>query len=363
MTTNTHRADAVPPINKTKLAIATVLVVVAIVALLFYNKASRAAQAAKPTMYRAIPVSVAQAQTTILKEGLDLVGTIVANNDVNIMSETSGRIVKVNAEVGSYVQKGAVLVQVDDELKQAASASAEVNYEKSKKDWERYQALYEKKSITAAQYDQARLAWKSAESQFITARRQLSDTRITSPIAGYVTARPVDIGSVLQNNTLVANVVDIATLKVKLNVAEHDAFRLKNGDHVSISTDVYPGTMFRGTISSISAKGDEAHTYPVEIVLSNTHEHPLKAGMFARVDFVSIGNARAVAVPRSALVGSIKTPQVYVVREGKAFLRNIVVRGEAGDTLGVQQGLVEGEQVVINGQNNLRDSSSVLIVQ
>jgi RND family efflux transporter MFP subunit len=363
MSQNNAIQEPLPPVNKTKVAVIAAVAVVAVIILLFYNKNSRAAQAAKPTMYREVPVSVARVERKTLREGLSLVGTVVANNDVNVMSETTGRIIAVRAQVGDFVQKSAVLVQVDDEMKQAAFTSAEVNYEKAKKDWERYQALYDKKSITASQYDQARLAWKSAEAQYIVARRQLNDTRITSPIQGYVTARPVDVGAVLQNNTMVANVVDISTLKVKLNVAERDAFLLKKGDAVEISTDVYPGVTFAGTINSIAAKGDEAHTYPVEIILPNPKEHQLKAGMFARIDFTSLSGDQSLALPRTALVGSIKTPQVYVVKDGKAFLRQITVTGEAGDTLGVRQGVLEGDQVVINGQNNLRDSASVQIVQ
>ncbi len=363
MTTKRLNPEELPPINKTKLLMISGGVIVAIIALLFYNRSTRAAQAVQPINVRQIPVSVATAHDRRISEELSLVGTLCANNDVNVVSETSGRVTGINVEVGSFVHAGDVLVRVDDELKQAALSTAEVSYEKAKKDWDRYQALFEKKSITASQYDQARLTFKSAEAQYIVARRQLSDTRVKSPITGYVTSRPVDVGTMVQVGTSVANVVDIASLKAKLNVAEQDAFKLKVGDKVAISTEVYPGVEFTGSISSISAKGDDAHTYPVEITLKNSSVHPLKAGMFARIEFTTLAGQAAVAIPRQSLVGSIKDPQVYVVRDGRAYLRSVIVGVANADTLGVRQGLREGDVVVVNGQNNLRDSSTVEVIQ
>lgn len=335
----------------------------AIVAILMYNKQSRAAAVPRADILRSIPVTTVPVERRPLTETLSLVGTTYANNDVNVISETQGRVTLTLVNVGDFVQKGATLVQVDDELKQAAFASAEVNYEKAKKDYNRYEALFKKNSITASQFDGVRLAYKSAEAQFIIARRQLNDTRTTSPIAGWVTARPVDVGTMVQPGTMVANVVDISTLKVKFSVSERDAFRLKVGDAVDLTTDIYPGTHFTGRILSVAAKGDDAHSYPVEIGLPNGKDHPLKAGMFARVSFTSMPGASSLFIPREALVGSIKNPQVFVVDSTTARLRPIVVGDIVGDALVVRDGLREGERIVVNGQNNLREGATVVLVQ
>jgi RND family efflux transporter MFP subunit len=237
-----------------------------------------------------------------------------------------------------------------------------VNHEKAKRDYERYQALLKKNTITASQLDGARLAFKSAESQYAVARRQFNDTRITTPIAGYVTARPVDIGTMVQPGASVANVVDISTLKARLNVAEKDVFKLQQGDRVEVTTEVYPGVKFDGTIASISAKGDEAHTYPVEVSLPNSKQHPLRAGMFGRVSFISATRLESLTIPREALVGSIKDPHVFVIDSLKARLRTIIVGEESGGLIRITGGLREGERVVVNGQNNLVDSTTVTIV-
>lgn len=346
--------------KRLKLIGIVVVSLVVIVAILLHNKSQIAAKS-KSDKIEAYPVSVTTVGNENIKNTLELVGTITANNDVAIVSEAAGRVVKVYAKVGDYKSAGSVLYQLDDELKLAAFKTAETNYQKSKKDYERYEALYKNNSVTDAQYETAKLAYQSAESQYIFAKREYTDSKITTPISGVVTSKIADIGNYVQKGTVVANVVDISKLKVKLNVAEGDAFRLKNGDEVHITTEVYPGVEFKGKIESISSKGDEGHTYPTEITLMNSKENPLKAGMFGKVEFASVKHSSTLVIPREALVGSIKDAKVFVVDGAVVKLRPVVIGSAYDSFLEVKGGLKSGEQVVVNGQNNLQDNDKVLI--
>ena len=348
--------------KKRKLIVAGLILFAAVIAILLYNR-SRIQAKSRADVLTSIPVSVVKATKQQLSENLSLVGTIVANNDVAIVSEISGRVTGVRANVGDYKPAGSILIQVDDELKSAAFATAEVNYQRAKRDLERYQSLEEENAVSKWQKETAWQNFKVAEAQYIVARRQLKDTKITTPISGIVTSRPVDVGTMVKDNTVVANVVDVSRLKVKLNVAEKDAFKLKAGDAVEVTTDVYPAVKFAAKVSTISAKADEAHTYPVEIVLANNKQHPLRAGMFGRVLFTSIGRPEVISIPRQALIGSLKNPQVFVVDQNVARLRTIVVGGETGTDIGVTSGLRDGDLVVVNGQNNLKDNTAVEIIQ
>ena len=348
-----------------KLILAATVLILIIASILFINKKKMSAAnvgGIKDVYY----VKVEKVAVKELSESFSLVGTITANNDVNIISETAGRVTAVFAKVGDYKQAGSVLFQVDDELKKAALMSAEANYEKAKKDYERFQQLYKEKSVSDSQLDQAKLAFSLAEAQYIVAKRQFNDTQIKTPISGYITARYVDVGSMVQGApqaTVVANVVDISKLKVKLNVAEKDVFALKVNDPVSITVDVYPGKVFSGKIESISYKSDEVHTYPIEVTLFNEAKTPLKAGMFARVEFTSLKERRSIVIPREALLGSVKQAQIFVVENGIAKLKNIVVGREAGTSIEVLQGLSVGEEIVVNGQNNIVENTPVTVIK
>jgi RND family efflux transporter MFP subunit len=298
-----------------------------------------------------------------MTDSFSQVGTIVAYNDVAVVSETSGRVVKVNAEVGDFKPAGSVLVEVDSELREAAFKAAEVSYEKAKKDLERYEALYKEGSISDSQMEQARWSYQSTEAQYIVARRQLRDTKITTPISGIVTARYVNLGTMVMGApqaTQIANVVDISRLKVKVNVAEKDVIRLKVGEKVEVTTDVFPGSVFTGVIFSISSKGDDGHTYPVEVVLNNSHLQ-IKAGMFGRVMFTPKISGAAIVIPRECIIGSIKNAALYVVKNDVAKLRPVVTGKEIGTNIEILSGLQEGEQIVVNGQNNLSDNAPVII--
>jgi RND family efflux transporter MFP subunit len=348
--------------KRLKVIVIGVVVFGGVVSILLNNRSKINAKSQTPIL-SAFPVTVATVSRQQLSEDLSLVGTIAANNDVAIVSETQGKVTAVFAKVGDYKEAGSSLIQVDDELKRAEYEKAEVNYERAKKDSERFASLREQHAATEVQKENAWQAFKIAEAQFITARRQYRDTRITTPISGVVSARNVDVGSMVQDKMVVANVVDISTLKVKLNVAELDAFKLRAGDNVEVTTDVYPGVSFRGRISTISAKADEGHTYPVEVTLPNSREHPLRAGMFGRVSFNSVQRSPTLAIPRESLVGSMKQPQVFVVEGDRARLRNIVVGDESGNAIIVLSGLKDGESVVASGQNNLKDSVAVDVLK
>jgi len=318
---------------------------------------------ATATISTAPSVSVITASKQNVTERFTSIGTVSAINDVAIISETQGRVVKVYAEVGEYKKAGSVLIEVDSELKEAAYKAAKVSYEKAKNDLARFEELYKEKSISDSQMEQARWAFQTSEAQYVVARRQLSDTKITTPISGIVTARNVNIGSFVQGapqSTLVANVVDISKLKVKLNVAEKDVFRLKSGNKVDVTTDIFPNTVFTGVISTISPKGDEAHTYPVEIVMDNSKQQ-LKAGMFAHITFNPQASTNALVIPREAVVGSMKNAKIYVVKNNVANLRSITTGKSFGTSVEVLQGLNEGESVVVNGQNNLKDNANVVV--
>ena len=348
--------------KKTKALFIGFGILAAIIATLIYNK-SRSEAKAKSDVLTSVPVSVVTLTRQQLSDTRTLTGTIAANNDVAILSETQGKVTKVFAEVGQYVSASSVLIQLDDEVKQATYAAAEASYQKAKKDYERFESLSKQNSATDSQLETALFAYKSAEAQYVLAKRQYNDTKIKTPISGIVTARNADVGTMVLDKMNVANVVDISKLKVKINVAERDAFRIHAGDNVDVTTDVYPGVSYAGKIHSISSKADESHTYPVEITLSNSKEHPLKAGMFGSVTFKSNGDQQSLTIPREALVGSAKKPQVYVVEGVVARLRDIVIGSEFGTQLSVINGLKENETVVSAGQNNLKDGASVTVVK
>jgi RND family efflux transporter MFP subunit len=346
--------------KRLKLIIVLMVIVGAIAAILVNNKNKIEARS-KTDKLESYAVTIAEAEKRKIESNLEMVGTITGNNDVAVVAEASGKVIEVHARVGDYKTAGSILFKLDDELKLAALKTAEVNYQKSKKDYSRFEALYKGKAVTDAQFENSKLAYQSAEANYIVAKREYEDAKIKAPISGVVTSRVMDIGSYVNRGTVVAEIVDISKLKVKLNVGENDVFKLKQDDKVEIRTDVYPGAAFTGKIETISSKGDEAHTYPVEVSFANSKEHPLKAGMFGKVKFIQAEKSESVLIPRDALIGSIKSPRVFTVGNGIASLREIVIGSVYDNYLEVLNGINPGDKVIINGQNNIKDNDKVII--
>ena len=347
--------------KKLKVIAVVVVVFAIIVAILIRNRAQIKAET-RNLHVDSYAVTVAPVENEDVVHSLDLVGTINANNDVRIVSQTSGKVTKVLCRVGDYESGKSVLIQVDDKLQDAALKLARVNLEKATKDYDRYKQLYKENSITDSQLEDAQLAYESANDKFVVAQRQYNDTRISTPISGYVTSRAVNVGDFVNPGMVVAEVVDISRLKVTVNVNERDVMDFRPGDKVKITTDVYPGVDFIGYIKTITSKADADHTYPVEIEFVNNREHPLKAGMFAKVYLTARSASESLMIPRQALVGSVEDPEVFVVKDGVASLKKIVVGAGYNNSLEVLSGLTKGETVVTTGQDNLEDGYKVNIV-
>lgn len=344
--------------NRKKAIILGVIVLGAIVGILWHNKAQMQAKS-KANLATAFPVSVSAVAKQPLVESLSFVGTIAANNDVAIVSETQGRVVGIYAQIGDAKKAGSVLIHVDDELKKADFMKSEITYERAKKDAERFAALRQERAATEWQKDNAWQAFKIAEAQFIRARKEYRDTKIATPISGIVTSRTVDIGTMVQPGMVVANVVDISKLKVKLTVPEQDAFKLSVGDPVEVTTDVYPGVAFAGTVSAIGSKADAAHMYPVEISLPNSKKHPLKAGMFGRVNVKTRSAKDALAISKEWLLNEDTQPMVFVAENGVAKARPVRLGIRTADKVQILEGLAPGELVVSFGQRKLKDGSAI----
>lgn len=351
--------------SKGKITLLALFIVLSgiIIAVLLYNRSKTNDQSGgwkSDTHY----VSVTKAVNKIVSAEVSLTGTAYPYSDINLISETSGKVTSVFFNTGDHVSKGQLLAQVDDELRLAAYENAQVLYEKMKKDFDRAENLIKSNSITESQYEAAKTGLSQAETNLKVTQRQYKDTKITSPVSGFVTQKNIDVGSTLQGPpapSFIANISDISRLKIKVPVTEKLAFRLKKGDKAEIETDVFPGEKFTGSVASVSVKGDEAHTYPVEIEVQNTNNR-LKAGMFTRVAIYSGQEEEALVIPRKALLDSKKESAVYIVRESKAVLTRIITGAESGTGIQVVSGLSSGDLVVTSGQGLLKDGTPVEIV-
>lgn len=309
-----------------------------------------------------IAVAVASTEMKETNGDLELVGTAQPCKEVNIASESAGKIVQVNFKMGDFVTKGKVLAKIDDTYKRLAYNNAKLNFDKYKDDLNRYQALRNGDAISDTQLRDIKLGYENAAIQLENAKKQWDDTKITAPFSGYITAQNTELGAFVNPGSIIAGIADISELKVVLDVSETNAYELRQGQQINVTTDVHPEAKYTGKISNISPKASASHTYPVEVLISNNGKDKLKAGTYVNVSVNMGKSGKALMIPREAIVSSVKDPSVYVIAGNTAKLVKINTGRSFNSNLEVVAGLSEGDKVVTNGQINLIDGAKVSVI-
>ena len=182
------------------------------------------------------------------------------------------------------------------------------------------------------------VAVAEAEVQRLQARAQrlredIQKTTIRAPVSGVVTQRYTEVGQWLERGGKVVDLVDLRQVLVRVPIHEKDIGSLQVGNEATIVLDALPDRTFSGRVKHIIPQADPAsRTFPVKIEVTNTPEHAIKAGMFARVRLRAGTCQAAVLVPKDAVVRQAAGQAVFVVQEEKARLVPIKT-GRAQDGL------------------------------
>lgn len=315
--------------------------------------------ASKSSLY--IPVETTTLQHAPMTNTFNAGGTLQAVHELKLLSETQGRITRIFHNEGEKLKKGDIIVKVDDELLRANMSLLEVNYEKCLKDYERMQNLNAGNAISKNQLEQSRLAYKKAEADLISIRRRVADTEVKAPIKGTLNKDYYEEGSLLSPGIPVCDIVDISRLKAVLKLTEEEIMQVSGGDTVSISIPSAKATPYRGVITTIAVKGDASMKFDVEIEFNNTSSI-LKAGMYANVTFTGNNTHPVWLIPRAAITGSIKMPEVFIAQGEKAEKRKITTGRIMDDKVEVTGGLDATDALIVKGQLNLTDGRRIKIM-
>ncbi len=309
------------------------------------------------------PVTVVNPAMEKITQDFEINGSFVADHDLQFVSEVAGRVKTLNIENGDYVTQGKVIAVIDNEQTQIDLKLAKATLDKAKADLGKYEVMLQSNAVNKQQVEEARMAVRSAESNVATLQRQLRLSTIVSPISGIVSNVAIEKGSYLAPGTVIAQIVDIKTLKMSVKLLDNQVVRVKSGQDVKIVPDLYPQTSIKGEVASISPQADGSRKFDTEIKFVNPTKTPLKSGMTGKVQFVFGGTKEALVIPIKCLVGSVQKPQVYVIENGKAKLVNIGIGAVDDENLEIVSGLTADMQVVQTGQLNLTNGSLVKIIQ
>lgn len=312
-----------------------------------------------PPVFPPTQVVAVEARRQAVTESLSLVGTLVANEMIEIKSEIEGVIQEVGFEEGATVEEGRLLFKLDESKLATAAAAAEANFKLGKANFDRAQQLFKDSTISQQEYDQLAARFETAQSTLALRQRELKDARIFAPFTGVMGARYVSPGQVIKKDTLLGTLVDINPVKAEINVPERFANQLKVGQKIELAV-ASSGTRFSGEVYFISPQVDAAtRTALVRARLPNPR-HELKPGMFANLDLALQLRDAAVVVPEAALMMNADRASVYVVdKEQAAQLRMVKIGLRQSGFVEITSGVEAAELVIAEGIQKIRPGAKV----
>lgn len=338
-----------------------------------------------PGMMMDTPVRVASAKTASLDIVLRALGTVTAYNTVIVRSRVDGELVRVDFKEGQRVKVGDLLAQIDPRSYEVALAQAQGQQQQNqallanaKRDLQRYQTLFKQDSIARQQLDtQAALVRQYEGTQKIdqaavdNAKLQLSYTRITAPIDGRLGLRKVDVGNLVSAGDTEGLVVITQTEPIAV------IFSLPETQLPEVLTQVRQGHTLQvqaydradekviatGQLETIDNQIDTTTgTVKLKARFDNTDEM-LFPNQFVNVRLLVQTRDDATVIPTAAVQQGSAGPFVFLLRDNNTVgVRQVQLGPINGDRVGVNKGLVPGDQVVIEGTDRLREGAKVKVV-
>jgi membrane fusion protein (multidrug efflux system) len=308
-----------------------------------------------------VPVVATAARTEQLSLEVEALGTAKANESVDITAKVSNLVTAIRFDEGQQVRKGEVLVELDSEQARADLAVANAALKESTSQLKRSRELYATKVLSDQQIEQIEATYAANQARVAAARSRVSDTVIRAPFEGRVGLRRVSVGSLVAPGAVITTLDDTRTIKLDFTVPERVIAAMRAGLELEATSAAYPGEVFTGRVDSVDSRVDPSSRSVTVRAMVPNDKGLLKPGMFMNVRLAR-GAAAALVVPEESLVPEQGDVFVYVVRDGKAEKRKIIPGNRTVGSVQVTAGLKDGELVVTEGTQKLRDGANVTLV-
>lgn len=289
-------------------------------------------------------------------------GFLKSETDLDLKSETQGRIVKIYKQRGDYVKVGDVIVKVDDELLRAQLEATKASYEQLEKEVARFTRLVTQNAVTSQKLEEIQLNLETTKAKYISAKRQLANTSIKAPISGFIESDNIEIGQFINSNETVCNIINANNFKLKIEISEHEYANIKVGQKVEITSSTFPNQIFEGKISYIGKKAGFGNSFNVEIKLKDQKGNLLKAGMFVTAHIALQSDHAGYFVPRRAIIGSLKDASIYVINNNKSIIKKIITGNIVNGQVKVIDGIKENDSIIVEGNYNIYDQATIKVM-
>ena len=287
-----------------------------------------------------------------------LTGNIMANEQVVLKSEASGRIVQLSIKEGSSVKKGQLLLKINDSDLQAQLLKAKAAYNLAKDKESRQKVLLEKEVISTEDYQTAVKELESCSSDMEVIIAQIKKTEIYAPFSGTIGLRSVSEGAYVSIGTDIANLISLSPLKIDFSIPERYFGYVKPETKLTFTVQASQKT-YNAHVYAVEPKIDETTRTAQVRAICDDPDGFVAPGAFAKVELILNTNSHAIVVPSQALVPDIAGQKVFCVRGGKAVSLPVSTGLRTEQMVEIIQGLAAGDSVVTSGVQMLRPNLPV----
>ncbi len=320
------------------------------------------------TVVRPVKTMVLSSGATVTRE---YPGRVRASNRVDLSFRVSGPLIEFPVNQGDYVEQGKLIARIDPRDFEVAVKEAKAVFAKAQADLKRYQALFERDAISAAEMDQKQSEYDVAKAKLDSAQDDLEYTNLLAPFSGHVGERYTENFQFVQVKEPIIRFNNIDVLEIVIDLPENDVATLKlekSKDFVA-SFDVAPGRSFPLEFVEFNVNADsKTQTFATTFRMNQPENLNILPGMTARVTRKSARKKDSQTdfiLPGYAILSDENgKPFVWIVDESLSVQKRPVQLGEVTGTEGViiMDGVVAGERVVLTGVTQLREGDKIRLL-
>jgi len=298
-----------------------------------------------------------------LLDAISLPAQVEAYEDVWVKSEVPGQVVDVRVKEGQMVERGQVLMKLDDRDFRARSARIEANYDLARLNYDRTAALVKKNLAAPTKLDEIEAQLKDLTAQRNQAELALNRTSITAPLSSLLNEIKANKGDYVGVGDPVAQILEIDPLKVTVGVPESDVASIFDLIKADVIIEALGKRRVKGKKIFLSRQPRTlARLFDLELKVPNPDGRILP-GMFARVELIKHVHKRALAVPLYAVITEGDERFVFLEKEGRAEKRKITLGTLIAWEAHITSGLKAGERVIVVGHRLLDDGQAVEVIK
>ena len=316
---------------------------------------------AGPPPERGVPVEISPVTRSSISLFFETQGTLEAEQEVDLLARVAGPVVKLDAEEGQRIRKGQLLARIDDRELRAQLDVTNVRLKETELTYERSKKLSEGGLVSQETVDQALASYQSAQSDFERLQIQVLYTEVRAPFSGLVVNRYVKFAQTLSVGSPVFRISDFDPLLCPIQVPERELPRLRIGQPARIEVEAWPDDRFEARVLRVSPVVDAATgTFKVTLEVKGDR---LRPGMFASVYLEMESRSDTLVIPKAALALDSLDDSVFVVEDGVAQRRRLQLGFQNSQLLEILDGVSEGENIVVVGQDDLSEGTPVDILR